>query len=167
MSKRAKAALVGAVGLIALATGALIKPWEGKENVAYHDIVGVLTVCYGETEGVTPGMRATDAQCDAMLEKRLTEDFYRPLTRCIGGFDAKPLSWRAAILSLSYNVGTPAVCRSTAAKRGRQGDYRGSCEAMTWFNRAGGEVVSGLKRRREFGDAHRIGEFELCLEGLG
>jgi hypothetical protein len=37
---------------------------------------------------------------------------------------------------------------------------------MTWFNRAGGRVIVGLKKRREMGDASRMGELELCLEGL-
>ncbi|WP_454623470.1 hypothetical protein [Brucella anthropi] len=40
------------------------------------------------------------------------------------------------------------------------------CNAMTAFNRAGGKVGEGLRKRRERGDAQRIGELELCLAGL-
>lgn len=165
-SKRAVAALAGATGVVALAIGSLIKPWEGRELKAYRDIVGVWTICDGETKGVRPGMVKTDAECDAMLLARVENDFYRPLTKCIGRFAEAPISWQASMLSLSYNIGTGAACGSTAARLARAGDYAGSCRAMTRFNRAGGRVVKGLKLRREYGDANRMGELELCLAGL-
>lgn len=166
MSKRAKAAIAGAATAVALATGALIKPWEGLRTTAYRDVVGVWTVCYGETEGVKPGMKVTPARCEEMLAERVHDDYYKPLARCIAGFDAKPVSWQAAAISLAYNVGVSAVCRSTAARLAREGHYRESCEAMTRFNKAGGKTVRGLVLRREHGDAQRMGELELCLEGL-
>lgn len=166
MSKRAAKALAGATGAIAIAITALIQPWEGRELKAYKDIVGVWTICDGETKGVNPGMVKTNAECDAMLLKRVEQDFYRPLTKCIAGYTGLPLSLQASLLSASYNVGVGAICNSTAARLAKAGDHRGSCEAVTRFNRAGGKVVRGLKLRREFGDASRIGELELCLEGL-
>ena len=166
MSKRAKAAISGATGAVALSILVLIKPWEGRELKAYRDIVGVWTICDGETKGVKPGMVKTNAECDAMLIARVEQDFYRPLTRCIKGYEAKPVSWQASMLSLAYNVGTGAACGSTAAKLARSGDLAGSCRAMTRFNRAGGRVIKGLKLRREYGDANRMGELELCLAGL-
>lgn len=166
MSKRAKAALAGGIGVIALSISALISPWEGRSLVAYPDIVKVWTICDGETQGVKPGMTATNAQCDAMLLRRVENDFYKPLTSCIVGFKAAPVSWQAAAVSLSYNVGVRAACSSTAAQLARQGRFKESCSAMTRFNRAGGRVVPGLQRRRENGDANRIGEYELCVEGL-
>ncbi|HEV2502317.1 MAG TPA: lysozyme [Mesorhizobium sp.] len=167
MSRRAKAALASGLGLVALTATYLAQPWEGKSNVAYWDRLGrVWTICYGETKGVKPNMRMSDQQCTAALYRRMETDYHQPLTKCIKGFDGKPLSWQAAALDLSWNVGVEAVCRSTAAKRARAGDHIGSCYAMTWFNKAGGEVVDGLDRRRKFGDASRIGELELCLAGL-
>lgn len=167
MSKRAKAALAGAVGAVALATTALIQPWEGLVLKSHWDrYAKIWDICYGETKGVTAGMVKTKAECDAMLNKRVMNDFYIPLTRCIAGFEDKPLSWQATAVSLSYNVGVGAVCGSTAAKLARDGKYKESCQAMTRFNRAGGEVVSGLVKRRTNGDAQRIGEQELCEAGL-
>lgn len=166
-SRRARSALASGLGLIALTVTYLTLPWEGIENRAYWDRLGqVWTICAGETKGVTPGMVMTDEECSAKLYERMDWDYHRPLQKCIAGFDDKPLSWQAAALDLSYNVGVSAVCRSTAAKRARRGDLVGSCHAMTWFNRAGGKVVEGLKRRREYGDRQRIGELELCLAGL-
>lgn len=166
-SKRAKAALAGAVGAIALATTALIQPWEGLVLSSHWDrYAKKWDICYGETKGIGPNMTFTRAQCESMLSERVTRDFYKPLTRCIAEFDKKPVSWQAATVSLAYNVGVGAVCSSTAATLARQGKYKESCRAMTRFNRAGGQVVSGLVKRRTNGDASRIGEQELCEAGL-
>lgn len=154
---------------VALAMDTLVRPWEGDELRAYLDRLAkppVWTICNGDTDNVRPGMVETPAGCDKRLRTRLVRDFYAPLTRCIAGFEAKPLSWQAMMTSLSYNVGVGATCNSTAARLGRAGQYRASCEAATAFNRAGGKVLIGLQRRREMGDASRIGEGELCVTGL-
>lgn len=169
MSTRARKALgFGAVaGVVMMTATYLTTPWEGTENRAYWDRLGsVWTICTGETLNVKPGMVKTDAECKAMLLTRLENDFHQPLTRCIAGFDKAPLGWQGAMLDEAYNIGVSAACRSTAAKRARARDWRGSCNAMTWFNKAGGKVIAGLKKRREYGDASRMGELELCLEGL-
>lgn len=167
MSKRAKAALASGLGLIALSATFLVAPWEGTKNLAYWDSLGqVWTVCTGETKGVKKNDRYTDAECAEMLYTTLEKDYHRPLQKCIPGFDAGPLSWQASFLSLTYNIGAGAACKSTAARRAKAGDFKGSCQAMTWFNKAGGKTVRGLVLRREMGDANRIGELELCLAGL-
>lgn len=170
-SKRAKAALAGAVTAVGLATTVLIQPWEGLVLSSHWDrYAQIWDICYGETridgKPVRPGISFSPADCKAMLTKRVMQDYYIPLTRCIPEFDAKPKGWQAVAISASYNVGVGAICSSTAARLGREGRYRDSCEAFTRFNRAGGQVVEGLKRRREYGDAERIGELELCLAGL-
>ncbi|PYE89565.1 lysozyme [Phyllobacterium leguminum] len=167
MSKRAKAALASGLGLVVLTATYLTVPWEGVENRAYWDSLGrVWTVCAGETKGVKKGDYYTDAQCLKKLETRLEKDFRQPLRKCIGTFDAAPISVQASMLDLSYNIGTGAACSSTAARRMRERVWEGACHAMTAFNRAGGRVVEGLRKRREYGDAQRIGELELCLAGL-
>lgn len=167
-SKRAVKALAGfsATAAMALSIAVLIKPWEGRELKAYRDIVGVWTICDGETKGVKPGMVKTHAECDAMLLTRVENDFYRPLVKCIGGYDRLPVSLQASLLSAAYNVGTGAICKSTAARLAKAGKHADACQAITRFNRAGGKVIRGLKLRREYGDASRIGELELCLAGL-
>ncbi|QNQ62249.1 lysozyme [Brucella sp. 6810] len=167
MSKRAKSALASGLGLVAMTAAYLTVPWEGVENKAYYDKLGrVWTVCAGETKGVKSGDRYTDAQCLKMLETRLENDFRQPLRKCIRTFDRAPISVQAAMLDLSYNIGTGAACKSTAARRMNDGQWRLACNAMAAFNRAGGKVIEGLKKRREMGDAQRIGELEICLAGL-
>ncbi|WP_244614134.1 MULTISPECIES: hypothetical protein [unclassified Brucella] len=109
MSKRAKSALASGLGLVAMTAAYLTVPWEGVENKAYYDKLGrVWTVCAGETKGVKPSDRYTDAQCIKMLEMRLENDFRQPLRKCIRTFDRAPISAQAAMLDLSYNIGTGA-----------------------------------------------------------
>ncbi|MBN9047004.1 MAG: lysozyme [Rhizobiales bacterium] len=171
-SKRAKAAIAAAVAAgvaspgVYLAKDYLIKPWEATKLVAYRDIAGVVTACTGETKGIKMGMRFTKEQCDHMLDSRVENDFHKPLTRCIAGFDKKPISWQAAMISLSYNVGVGTACNSTAAALARSNRMADSCQAITRFNRAGGRIIKGLINRRGYGDETRIGELELCLAGL-
>ena len=145
---------------VVLASEALIQPWEGRELRAYFDRIAkppVWTICDGDTENVKPGMVETPAGCDARLKKRLTKDFFPGLQKCIASFDSKPVAWQAMMTSLSYNIGISAACRSTAARLGRGGQYQASCSAATAFNKAGGKLIIGLVKRREMGDATRIG----------
>lgn len=166
---RARAALGfgAASGLVAMTAVYLTSPWEGKANVAYWDRLGkVWTVCYGETKGVTRNTTMTDEQCRKQLYVRLERDYHRPLQVCIRNFDTLPLGLQASLLDAAYNVGVGTICHSTAAKRARARDYAGACEATAWFDRAGGHVVSGLRKRRTNGDASRMGERELCLASI-
>ncbi len=167
MSKRAKAALASGLGLVALTATYLTAPWEGTENRAYWDRLGkVWTVCTGETKGVRKGDYYTDEQCRDMLYRTLEKDYRQPLQKCIAGYDHLPLSLQAAMLDAAYNVGTGAICRSTAARRAKAKQYAGACKALTRFNKAGGKTIRGLVLRRENGDRNRIGEYELCMTRL-
>ncbi len=184
-TKRGKSAIAGIValaigGMVALSTGAkvpddvalaettLVIPWEGWELRAYADPATggePYTICGGDTVDVKPGMVETPAGCTARLGRRMAE-FRAKLVACIPGFARKPISWRAMMNSLAYNIGPAAACRSTAAKLGIAGQYVASCNAATAYNRAAGRVMIGLVKRREMGDATRIGEGELCVSGL-
>lgn len=159
MRARAKKSVVAGGTLIgaalALATP-LIMQWEGKRNDPYRDIVGVLTVCYGETQG--PMRRYSDAECSTMLHRRVEADYAKPILACVPSFATQPGPYAASI-SLAYNIGVRGFCRSTAARRFNAGDWRGGCEAMLAWNRAGGKVVRGLVRRRE-------AERKVCIAGL-
>jgi GH24 family phage-related lysozyme (muramidase) len=154
---------------VALASTTLVQPWEGRALLPYLDTIAkppVWTVCDGDTNDVRPGVKETPAGCNTRLVVKMTTKYRPALERCIAGWKSKPLSWRAMMLSLSWNIGTSGACNSMAAKLGRAGQYEASCKAATVWNRAGGQVVIGLVRRREMGDATRIGEAELCVSGL-
>jgi len=145
-------------GAAAAGTIALVGAWEGLRLTAYRDIVGVPTVCYGETRGVRLGDRHTRADCDAMLLVSLRRH-EAGMRACLERPDRIPEKSYIAFVSLTYNIGVGAFCRSTAARRLNAGDLRGACDAATWFNKAGGRRVKGLVNRR-------AAEHALCLEGL-
>lgn len=151
-------------------------PWEGRHLKAYLDTLPtkpVWTICDGDTNGVYKGMVETPEGCDKRFAQKM-EQMYRPaLVRCITNWDEQPLSWRGMMLSLGWNIGTGAACKSTAARLvnddlrlNRKPDYIASCHAATRFNQAGGRVYIGLVNRREMGDDKRIGEGELCVTGV-
>ncbi|SCW95686.1 lysozyme [Ancylobacter rudongensis] len=151
---------------VVLAAEHIVKDWEGLHLTAYRDMVGIWTICYGETLGVKPGMRKTRAECEAMLYERLHRDFYLAIVKCAPQLAAAPISVQASMLSGSFNFGVGAWCRSTASRHIRVRAWRPACDAQTLFNRAGGRVVQGLVNRREMGDAQRLGEGELCVSGI-
>lgn len=156
MIRRRTAAGAGLGAALALAA-AFIAPWEGVELRAYRDIVGVPTICYGETRGVQMGDTATLAECQTQLAKAVA-DFERGIRPCLPA--TLPDKTRAAFVSAAYNIGTAAFCRSSMSRRALAGDLPGACDALRMWNKAGGKVVRGLTNRRE-------AERKLCLEGLG
>ncbi|KAA3504349.1 glycoside hydrolase [Rhizobium rhizogenes] len=152
---------------VILATDTLIKPWEGLVLEAHWDrFAKIWDICYGETNGVTAGMRKKKAECEDMLRRRVFNDYYLPLVRQIPGFISMPIGVQASMVSGAYNFGVAGMVNSRAASLHRQGRYREGCEAQTAWNKAGGQVVNGLVKRREMGDAQRAGEAEVCVSGL-
>lgn len=149
-------AIGGAAAAIALATTALIAPWEGKRNDPYLDIVKVPTVCYGETR--VQMRRYSDHECMEMLQKAVAQDFAPKVYECAPVLWNRPYQAAAAI-SLTYNIGPAAFCKSTAARLFNAGDLRGGCKALTRFDKAGGKTVRGLTNRR-------AAEYRLCMTGL-
>lgn len=139
---------------------ALVGAWEGLRTVAYQDRLagGIPTVCFGETRGVKLGDRYTVEECKIMLGDGLVE-FEAGMRKCLKAPDTVPDKPYVAFLSLSYNIGVGAFCRSSIARKANAGDLRGACNAITLYNRAGGRVVQGLVNRR-------AAERKLCLEGL-
>lgn len=142
-------------GWLALAVAA-VGVYEGFSATAYPDIIGVPTICYGETMGVKLGEKATREQCDEKLSARLAE-FNSGVDSCV--HVVLPDTRRVAFVSLAYNIGIPAFCRSTTVRKINAGDVPGACDAMLLFNRAGGKVVAGLTKRRQ-------SEREMCLKGV-
>lgn len=144
-------------GALMAAAVALVGTWEGVRTVAYRDIVGIPTVCFGETRGVKMGDRYTLDECRTMLGDGLVE-FEQGMRACLKNPDAIPDKPYVTFLSLSYNIGTRAFCGSTVARRANAGDIRGACDAIPMWNKAGGRVVNGLVNRR-------AEERQICLEG--
>lgn len=154
--RKGKAKLVALVGAGA---AAILIPfvggWEGKRNDPYKDIVGVWTVCYGETRVAM--RRYTDTECEEMLAEGLA-DFAAPVLARNPELKGRPNQLAAAV-SLSYNIGSAAYSRSTVARRFSARDWKGACDAFLLWNKAGGKEVKGLTNRRR-------AERAICLTDL-
>lgn len=129
--------------------------FEGLRQVAYLDPVGIPTICFGETQGVKMGDRATLEECKEMLAASL-EIANNAVERCVSA----PLNdnQRAALVSFTYNVGAGALCRSTLARKMNAGDIDGGCNELPLWVYAKGVKLPGLVKRREV-------ERQMCLAG--
>jgi len=150
------AALTGA-GILAVVT---VGDFEGKRNNAYKDIVGVPTVCYGETRGVKMGDYYTDSECKLMLQRGLVQ-FEQKMVKCIAPavLPEIPDKTYVALLSLTWNIGPGAFCNSTLVRKLNARDFSGACYQFDRWNKAGGRAVPGLTKRR-------VKERALCFAGL-
>lgn len=136
---------------------------EGYRERAYLDPVGVATVGFGTTRhGDGEPVRLGDAMAPPRAVLQLAADaerHWRAAAACIGPV---PLAQHEAdaFASLAYNIGVGAFCRSTLVRRLKQSppDHAGACAEILRWNKAGGQVLPGLVRRRE-------AEHRLCTTG--
>jgi len=155
-----KTALAALLGPIAAAGLLITVPAdEGTELRAYRDIVGVWTICTGDTSNVRPGMVETREGCQRRLEAQLLAHA-GPVMACTPRL-AEPGRdhQRWAAVSLAYNIGTGAYCRSSIDRAFDAGNWRFGCDRFLFWNRAGGREIRGLTNRRRR-------EREICLRGL-
>lgn len=136
--------------------------WEGTEQMAYRDIVGVLTICSGDTRNVRPGQYATEAECRERTA-RIMQDFGGAVLKASPGIEHSPYEW-AAHTTFAGNVGEGAYRRSSVRRNFVLDRPVLACRSLRLWNKAGGREVRGLVNRRE-GEGDRIGEYELCLVG--
>jgi lysozyme len=125
---------------------ALIKKFEGCELEAYQDAVGVWTIGYGHIKGVKEGMTITKEQAEEMLleelveyENYVLEAVNHQLDQCM--FDA--------LVSWTYNLGPSNLNSSTMLSVLNDKQYNKVPSEMKRWNKAGGEILDGLVRRRE------------------
>lgn len=129
----------------------LIKEFEGFRAKAYQDSAGVWTIGYGTTAaagvGIDPkqGMTITEAQAESYLHAAI-DKFAAQIIPMI----KRPATDNqfSAFLSLAYNIGPGAFGKSSALRKFNDGDEAGAANAILLWNKAGGKVLAGLKRRR-------------------
>lgn len=142
--------------ILALSASALvgIAVHEGYSPVAYEPVKGdVPTIGFGTTEGVEISDKITPER--ALL--RLLQDankFEKAVKRCA------PVPMHQfefdAYVSLTYNIGEGAFCKSTLAKKLNAGDYEGACKQILRWDRFKGKPLPGLTKRR-------MEEYQKCL----
>lgn len=156
-----KQVAAGGVAAVLASAAAFVGPWEGLRTDAYLDRIAspaVWTVCYGETRGVAPGDRFTPEECADKLAAALGE--YRDkVSACVPALPFQPEGVQVALVSWAYNVGTGAACGSTLARLANAGDWRGACNQLPRWNKAGGREVRGLTNRR-------AAERNLCIQAI-
>lgn len=155
ISTTAKSA--GAIAALALAAAAFIAPNEGLRTNAYQDIGGVWSICYGETQGVSKGMKMTPAQCLALLQKRLPA-YLIPVMNKIPPDTPAPRI--IAYTDFAYNAGVGAFERSPIPWLEWSNRAADACETLPTLRiTVKGVVIQGLKNRRKK-------ERDLCIQNL-
>lgn len=126
---------------------ALIKRNEGCVLHAYRDVVGVVTIGFGHTgHDVYMGLVITHAQADALLVKDLAS-FELGLNHLLGPTPTTSNQF-SAMLCLAYNIGIGAFGKSTVLREHLAGLRACAADAFLMWDKAGGQVLSGLLRRR-------------------
>ena len=143
---------IGATSVIATTGAFLIDPWEGNENQAYRDIVGVATICRGQTKDVKMGDYRTNEQCDKSTVEDL-EKYNKAMLKYVK-VRLEPYE-EVAYTSFVWNLGEVNFKNSTLLKKLNAGDHSGACKELLRWNKAGGKEVRGLTNRRNH-------EFEVC-----
>ena len=141
---------------------------SGREyRRAYVDVVGVLTICDGDTHNVRRGQVATREECEDRLERQLIAHA-KPVLECVPALrHPARKNQLVASVSLAYNIGPGRFCRSSTARNFRAGEWVRGCHNMKLWNkgRINGRIngrlvpIRGLTNRR-------ARESKLCLEGL-
>lgn len=157
MKTKTKVVGGGSAAALLIATP-FIAGWEGKSNDPYKDIVGINTVCYGETR--VEMKRYTDEECKAMLAEAV-KGFMKPVAEMTPLIADRPYELAAAT-SLAYNIGLGNYKISSVRKQFNLGNFKQGCNNFTLWNKArrAGKlvVVKGLVNRR-------AAEVKLCLKG--
>lgn len=148
----------GATAVVITMATPFIAKWEGLKTTAYRDIVGIPTVCYGETRNVKMGDAYTKEECMAMLQVAV-EDYYTKIEPCMTNKNI-PVGVQASLVELAYNVGVGAVCKSTMMKLANQGKYKEACKELDKWVKASGQPIKGLQNRRA------ESKVQLCQKGL-
>lgn len=125
---------------------ALIKQFESLRLATYKDSVGIPTIGWGHTgPEVKMGQKITQEEAVRLLRADVAR-FEKAVGRVVrvvlnqNQFDA--------LVSFSFNVGAQALEDSTLLKKLNAGDVQGAADQFPRWNKAGGEVLAGLTRRR-------------------
>ena len=124
----------------------LIKKFEGCALKAYKCPAGKLTIGYGHVKGVKEGDEWSQSHAEHMLDIELEEyegyiDDYIKVSLSQCQFDA--------LVAWVYNLGPSNLKQSTMLKVLNSEDYESVPKEIKRWNKANGEVLQGLVRRRE------------------
>lgn len=124
---------------------ALIKSYEGLKLTPYLCPAGVWTIGYGHTRTVWQGMKITAEEADEILREDL-QYVERALSRLV----KVPLcdNQFSALASFVFNVGVLNFEKSSLLRLLNRGWYEQVPAQLIRWNKAKGEILGGLARRR-------------------
>jgi lysozyme len=148
-----------ALTVTAAATAGISKH-EGFREAAYTPVVGDVatigggTTVYPDGSRVKIGDKITRKQAEEYLMHDLGK-FSTAIKSCV----KVPLSQNEfdAYLSLTYNIGSNAFCKSTLVKKLNTFDYEGACKQILIWDKFNGKALRGLSERRKQ-------EYDLCIK---
>lgn len=126
---------------------------EGFRDTAYIPVPGdVPTIGFGTTDSVRMGQRieVTQALGRALVD---VQKFEGAMKRCV----TVPLHQYEydSYVSLTYNIGEGAFCRSTLVRLLNKEDFSGACKQILRWDKFKGKPLRGLTVRREK-------EYKMC-----
>lgn len=123
----------------------LIKEFEGLQLRAYQCSAKRWTIGYGHTKGVYKGQEITLEQAEAFLL-----DDIQDAQSAVYGLVKVPLNDNeyAALVCFTFNVGVGHFRNSTLLNLLNKGWYDQIPAQLMRWNKANGEVLGGLSRRR-------------------
>lgn len=151
---------IAASGLALLASAmVMIAGYESYTGRAVIPVPGdVPTKGYGTTtnpDGSAVKMGDTTTPTRALVDLlRDASDAERAVKRCA----PVPMHLHefSAFVSLTYNIGSGAFCKSSLVRKLNAGDYAGACLEILRWDRFRGKPLAGLTKRRE-------AEYRMCI----
>jgi lysozyme len=144
------------IAALSLSASALvgIAVHEGYRGEAYEPVKGdVPTIGFGTTEGVEMGDRITPERALVRLLQDASK-FEKAVKRCA---PVPMYSYEFdSYVSLTYNIGEGAFCKSTMAKLLKEQKYEEACKQILRWDRFKGKPLPGLTKRRQE-------EYQKCL----
>lgn len=128
---------------------------EGYFDEAQAPVKGdVPTLGFGFTEGVKKGDKIDPVSAIIRLNKELHYKYAAGVKKCV----LSDLSQNEfdAYVSLAYNIGVSAFCRSTLVRKLNMKDYAGACAEILRWDKFKGKPLRGLTNRRKK-------EYKLCM----
>jgi lysozyme len=123
----------------------LIKTYEGLHLTPYLCPAKIWTIGYGHTRTVRAGMKITAPEAEQLLD-----DDVRLVERAVQRLVTVPLNDNqfAALVSFAFNIGIGHLEQSTLLRLLNRGWYEQVPAQLMRWNRAAGETLGGLSRRR-------------------
>ena len=123
----------------------LIKHFEGCELKAYQCAAGVWTIGYGHTKGIYEGLEITQSEAEKMLVDELPEYEGYITDKVVPMLQQHEFD---ALVCWVYNLGPTNLSSSTMLKKLNAGEFKEVPFQMKRWDKAGGQPLLGLTRRR-------------------